>query len=64
MGGTMRCLQIVLFFLGLALLLAAAFFVGAVAGDALWRAGVALLLVDVVCILLWPRSASKTDIAG
>jgi hypothetical protein len=26
-----------------------------VPGDALWRAGVAALPLDVVCIMLWPR---------
>lgn len=52
----MRNLQVALFGLGVAALLAAIPFVGAVAGDALWRAGVATLLVDVVCLQLWPRA--------
>lgn len=50
----MRTLAVALFGLGVAALLAAIPFVGAVAGDALWRAGVATLLVDVVCLQLWP----------
>jgi hypothetical protein len=51
----MRIRQLVLLALGVLSLAAALPFVGAVAGDALWRAGVAVLLVDIVCILLWPR---------
>jgi hypothetical protein len=56
----MRSLQVALFVLALLLLLASLAFVGGVAGDALWRAGVAALLVDLVLIRLWP-SAPATD---
>ena len=50
----MRRVQVALFMLALVFLVAALAFVGDVAGDALWRAGVAALLVDLVCIRLWP----------
>jgi hypothetical protein len=50
----MRYLQIVLF-VGAALsFIIALFFAGTVTGDILWRAGIAILLFDVVCIMLWP----------
>ena len=53
-GGSMRYLQIVLF-IGAALsFIIALFFAGTVKGDILWRAGIAILLFDVVCIMLWP----------
>ena len=50
----MRGLQIVLFVLGVLSLLGAVPFIGGVAGDALWRAGVALFLMDIAPIMLWP----------
>ena len=52
----MRVLQVIMFALGVAALLAALPFVGSVTGDALWRAGMAVFLLDIVCIMLWPRS--------
>ena len=52
----MRVLQVTVFALGGVALLAALAFVGSVTGDALWRAGIAVLLLDIVCIKLWPRS--------
>ena len=60
----MRYLQILVFVVGLAAFIAAIFFVGTGTGDTLWRAGVASLLLDVVCIMLWPPSALKNEIAG
>lgn len=57
----MRTLQLILFVLGVLSLAAALPFVGAVAGDALWRAGIAVLLLDVVCILLWARPPAAPD---
>ena len=60
----MRYLQILVFVVGLAALIAAIFFVGTGTGDTLWRAGVAVLLLDVVCIMLWPAPALKNEIAG
>ncbi len=50
----MKQFQIVVFVLGAAALIASACFIGNVMGDALWRAGVATLLFDVVCLQLWP----------
>jgi preprotein translocase subunit SecF len=52
----MRRLQVGLFVLALLLLLASLGFVGSIVGDALWRAGVAALLVDLVCMRLWPSA--------
>ncbi len=53
-GEAMRRVQVGLFVLALLLLVAALAFVGGVVGDALWRAGIAALLVDLVCLRLWP----------
>jgi uncharacterized membrane protein len=55
-GGMMRALQIIVFVLGVVVLVLSAAFVGTVMGDALWRAGVAAFLLDIVCIMLWPPS--------
>ncbi|MGA9116739.1 MAG: hypothetical protein WB626_08190 [Bacteroidota bacterium] len=52
----MRTLQIVLFLLGVPFFLAALLFIGDPMGDTLWRAGVAVLLTDLVCVKLWPCS--------
>jgi len=54
----MRAFQVALFVVAAVVFVASAAFVGSVAGDALWRAGVAALLLDAVCIMLWPR---RTD---
>ena len=51
----MRRFQIAMFALGVVALLTSAAFVGSVVGDALWRAGVAAFLLDIVCIMLWPQ---------
>lgn len=53
----MRVVQIVLFVLGVLSLLGAIPFAGSNTGDILWRAGMATLLVDIVCIMLWPKPA-------
>ena len=52
----MRQLQVVILVLALAALIAALFFVGTDTGDALWRAGIAGLLLDIVVMKLWPTS--------
>ena len=52
----MRQLQVVILALALAALIAALFFIGAEMGDALWRAGIAGLLLDIVVMKLWPTS--------
>jgi hypothetical protein len=50
----MRNLQFVLFGIGVLAFLAAAFFIGTDDGNSLWKIGIAMLLLDVVCIQLWP----------
>jgi len=50
----MRHLQIGVFILGTALLICSAFAIGQEIGETLYNAGIAFLLVDVVCIQLWP----------
>lgn len=57
----MRVLQITLFCVGVAAFLAAAFFIGSDTGNTLWRVGVAMLLIDVVCLLLWPGSKPASE---
>jgi hypothetical protein len=52
----MRQFQISTFTLGVASLIAATFFIGKDMGDTLWKAAIAILLVDVVCIQLWPSA--------
>jgi len=53
----MRYFQIILF-VGAALsFIIAVFFVGTGMGDTLWRTGIAILLFDVVCIMLWPNKS-------
>ena len=60
----MRYIQVIVFVVGLAAFLAALFFVGNETGDTLWRVGVAAVLLDVVCILLWPTPAFNSEIKG
>jgi hypothetical protein len=50
----MRQFQITIFILGIASLIASAFEIGPGSGDYLLNAGFATLLIDVVCIQLWP----------
>jgi membrane protein YdbS with pleckstrin-like domain len=50
----MRILQLVLFSIGVLAFLSAAFFIGTDDGNSLWKIGIAMLLLDVVCIQLWP----------
>jgi hypothetical protein len=50
----MRKFQIVAFVLGVASFLASACFTGKVMGDTLWKVGIAIMVGDIVCILLWP----------
>jgi hypothetical protein len=60
----MKFLQAGLFLVGVAAFLAAIFFIGSDTGDTLWRAGVALLLIDIVCLKLWPAPVRRGDAAG
>lgn len=50
----MRYFQIVVFLVAALSFIIALFFIGSVMGDVLWRIGIATLLFDVVCIMLWP----------
>lgn len=50
----MRVVQITLFTLGVLAMLGSIPFIGSGTGDTLWRAGVALFLMDIACIMLWP----------
>ena len=54
----MRNFQKGLFGLGVLSYIAAILFIGQQMGDTLWRAGVAIMLTDIVCTRLWP--AMKT----
>ena len=51
-----RQFQITISILGTASLIASAFEIGPGSGDYLLTAGIATLLVDVVCIQLWPSA--------
>jgi hypothetical protein len=50
----MRQFQIIAFLLGVAAFLASACFIGAMMGDTLWKVGVAIMVSNIVCVLLWP----------
>lgn len=50
----MRLFQITMFILGAASLIASAFGIGKDFGETLYKTGIAMLLIDVVCIQLWP----------
>jgi hypothetical protein len=60
----MRFLEVGLFLVGIAAFLAAIFFIGSDMGNTLWRAGVAFLLIDIVCLKLWPAPRRRSDAAG
>jgi hypothetical protein len=53
----MRLFQIVLFLVAALSFIAALFFIGSDTGLDLWRAGVAILLIDVVFLMLWPAKS-------
>ena len=53
----MRILQTFLLILGAACFLTAHAYVGDDTGDVLWRGGVAVLMMDKACLMLWPRRA-------
>ncbi len=50
----MRVMHIGLFVLGVLAFVAALFAAGSELGDILWRVGVAVLLLDLVAMKLWP----------
>lgn len=51
----MRIFQIALLGLAVAALVVALFSFDTSTGETFWEAGVAVLLFDIVCIMLWPR---------
>jgi len=59
-----RQLQVTLFVLALVAFIAALFVTGTEMGDILWRGGVAVLLLDLVCIKLWPASPASARSTG
>ncbi len=52
----MRWFQIAMFVLGTASMIGAAFGIGKDFGETLFKAGIAFLLIDVMCIQLWPSA--------
>lgn len=52
----MRIFQLVLFGIGVLAFISAAFFIGTDDGNTLWKVGIGMLLLDVVCIQLWPAA--------
>jgi hypothetical protein len=50
----MRQFQVIAFLLGVLVFLGSACFIGKEMGDTLWKVGVAIMLGDIVCFLLWP----------
>ncbi len=53
----MRNFQIILFVVAILSFITAIVFAGSITGDIFWRAGIAILLIDVVCIMLWSDKA-------
>ena len=52
----MRWFQIAVFALGTASMIGSAFGIGKDIGETLFNTGIALLLIDLVCIQLWPTA--------
>ena len=52
----MRQVQIAICILGAASLIGSAFGIGKDFGETLYNTGIAMLLLDVVCIQLWPSA--------
>ena len=52
----MRWFQITLFILGTASMIGSAFGIGKDFGETLFNTGIAFLLIDLVCIQLWPSA--------
>jgi hypothetical protein len=55
----MRTFQLALFVLGAAAFLVSLAFAGGWIGDTLWRAGIALMVTDLVVMRLWPALKSR-----
>ena len=52
----MRWFQIAMFALGTVSMIGSAFGIGKDFGETLFNAGIAFLLIDLVCIQLWPSA--------
>lgn len=57
----MKNIQTILLHLGLAAFILSLFFVGSVAGDSLWRAGMAILMIDITIIMLFKPRIDTTE---
>jgi hypothetical protein len=55
----MRSFQIIVLILAFLVFIVALFFQGTDTGLTLWYAGVAVLLLDVVCCLIWPTAPRR-----
>lgn len=53
----MRLLQVILFFIAILAFIISLFYMGALTGDVLWRAGMAILLLDVAFMMLWQKKS-------
>jgi hypothetical protein len=52
-------LQVALFVLAVLAFVGAVFFIGDDTGDVLWRAGIAVSLIDIACVKVWPAKPSS-----
>ena len=57
----MKIIQSLLLYLGLAAFILSLFFVGSVAGDSFWRAGMAILMVDITVIMMYKQRINITE---
>lgn len=55
----MRALQVTLFALGTLAFLVALAVAGSELGDILWRVGIAVMLIDLVMMKLWPAASAR-----
>ncbi len=60
----MRIVQVGLFILAVLAFVGALFAAGSELGDILWRGGVAVLLLDLVAMKLWPTFTAPDRPAG
>ncbi len=51
----MKIIQSLLLYLGLAAFILSLFFVGSDTGDSLWKAGMAILMIDITVIMLYKQ---------
>lgn len=59
----MRLFQIIAFFFGVAAFLVSAAFTETSTGETLWKVGVAIMIANIVCILLWPSPKKLKAVA-